>query len=73
VRLTLDLSPADIGARVVIRYADPEGGFRDLLGELLAWGPAVTVQTRSGPVTVPADAVRGGKRVPPPPAPRNRR
>ena len=74
VSLTLTLSAADVGNRVVVRYRLAEGGFSDLLGTLLTWDDeTVTVDTRSGPVTVAAADVRGGKRVPPAPAPRNRR
>lgn len=79
VRLAADLSPADVGSRVVVRRRLPEGGFADVLGDLLAWSSAGTaagellVRTRRGEVRVPEMAVAGGKRVPPAPLRRGAR
>ncbi len=63
-----------VGARVVVRRRLPEGGYTDVLGDLLAVdAEGVLVRTRRGDVHVPADAIALGKRVPPPPMPRLRR
>jgi hypothetical protein len=66
------IGPDDLGHRVVVRRwvgsRDGRPGFRDLLGELVAYGDGeLTVRTADGPVTVPFDEVAAGKRVPPPP------
>ena len=56
-----------VGARVVVRRRLPEGGYSDVLGELLATGPdRVRVRTRAGDVEVPAAEIAVGKVVPPP-------
>lgn len=70
VRLARSLSPDDVGHRVVVRRRLDEGGFADVLGDLLTWdGSTLVVRTRSGEqVRVPLADVAGGKRVPPPPA-----
>ncbi|MBC7290254.1 MAG: ferrous iron transport protein A [Actinotalea sp.] len=63
-----------VGVRVVVRRRLAEGGFSDVLGDLLATGPeGVRVRTRRGEVAVPAADIVLGKTVPPPPAPRTRR
>ena len=68
MRYVTDVSPADVGARVVLRHALPGGGATDVLGELLSWADGVLeVQTRSGPVRVPEGALLAAKRVPPAP------
>ncbi|WP_159619997.1 hypothetical protein [Ruania rhizosphaerae] len=60
------------GERVVVRFRLPEGGLTDALGELLRVDDSgVEVETRRGPVAVPAEAIVLAKRVPPPP-PRRR-
>lgn len=57
-----------LGARVVVRRRLPEGGYSDVLGELLASSPvSVTVRTRTGDVTVLAADIAVGKVVPPRP------
>lgn len=57
-----------VGARVVVRRRLPEGGFTDVLGELLATGEdGVRVATRRGEVAVPAAEIALGKVVPPAP------
>lgn len=62
-----------VGERVVVRYRI-EGGFSDALGELLRVDETgVEVMTKRGPIAVPAEGIVLGKKVPPPPAPRNRR
>lgn len=79
VRLAADLSPADVGARVVVRRRLPEGGFADVLGDLLAWSSPGTprgelrVRTRRGEVLVPEPEVAGAKKVPPAPLRRGAR
>ena len=56
-----------VGERVVLRRREADGLY-DALGEVLAVSPAsVTIMTRKGPVTVPAEKMVTGKRVPPPP------
>lgn len=68
------LSPADVGARVVVRRRRPdalpgEPPLGDVLGDLVAWEDAtLVVRPRSGPLVVIAEAdVVAAKRVPPPP------
>ena len=58
-----------VGARVVVRRRLPEGGWSDVLGELLVNdADGVVVRTRSaGDVRVPGDQIGVGKLVPPPP------
>ena len=56
-----------VGERVVLRRREADGLY-DALGEVLAVNPdSVTILTRKGPVTVPAEKMVTGKRVPPPP------
>ncbi|MFL6072899.1 MAG: hypothetical protein ACJ73S_05820 [Mycobacteriales bacterium] len=67
------IGPDDLGHRVVVRRVagsrDGRPVFRDLLGELVAYGDGeLTVRTSGGPVTVPLGEVAAGKRVPPRPA-----
>ena len=55
-----------VGERVVLRRREADGLY-DALGEVLAVSPdSVTILTRKGPVTVPAEKMVTGKRVPPP-------
>jgi hypothetical protein len=57
-----------VGIRVVVRRSLPEGGWTDVLGDLLEVGPdGVLVRTRRGPVHVPAADIALGKPVPPAP------
>jgi hypothetical protein len=69
VRYTVDVGPGDSGVRVSLRRALPEGGYGDVLGQLLSWtAETVTVERRDGTVVeVPAAAVVAAKRVPPAP------
>lgn len=63
-----------VGARVVVRRRLPEGGWSDVLGDLLAVdADGVVVRTRRGDVAVRGDDIALGKLVPPAPAPRRRR
>lgn len=56
-----------VGQRVVLRRREADGLY-DALGEVLEVNPNyVTIQTRKGPVTVPAHKMVTGKRVPAPP------
>ncbi|WP_244865191.1 hypothetical protein [Varibaculum cambriense] len=56
-----------VGERVVLRRREADGLY-DALGEVLAVSPdSVTILTRKGPVTVPAEKMVTGKQVPPPP------
>jgi hypothetical protein len=58
-----------VGTRVVVRRRRPEGGYADVLGDLLAVGPdGVVVRTRRGPVAVAAADIALGKPVPPAPS-----
>lgn len=62
-----------IGVRVVVRRRLPEGGYSDVLGELLAADDdGVRVLTRQGEVRVDAAEIAVGKVVPPA-RPRRRR
>jgi hypothetical protein len=55
------------GTRVVVRRREDDG-FHDALGYLTAVDAGTcTVETRSGPVTVPLARVTRAKTVPPPP------
>ena len=57
-----------VGARVVVRRRLAEGGYSDVLGDVLATGDdGVRVETRRGPVHVPAADIALGKLVPPAP------
>jgi GNAT superfamily N-acetyltransferase len=57
-----------VGSRVVLRLRTDAGGFRDVLGDLLAAdGGRLLVRTRRGEVSVAAADVVAGKPVPPPP------
>lgn len=57
-----------VGCRVVVRRRLAEGGYSDVLGDLLVVGPAgVRVLTRRGEIDVPAADIAVGKRVPPAP------
>ena len=59
-----------VGERVVVRYRieDPSYSFTDALGELSRVDDTgVEVITRRGPVSVPAERIEIGKKVPPPP------
>jgi hypothetical protein len=57
-----------VGTRVVVRRRLPEGGYGDVLGDVVEVGPdGVVVQTRRGPVRVAAADIALGKPVPPPP------
>lgn len=73
------LAGAALGTRFSVRYAlptgDPSGkGRTDAIGTLVCRHddpPAVTLQTRSGPVRIPLELVRLAREVPPP-VPRRR-
>jgi hypothetical protein len=72
VRFTVDVGPGDSGVRISLRRTLPEGGYGDVLGELLSWDAVVRVQRRDGTVVeVPAADVVAAKKVPP--APERRR
>jgi hypothetical protein len=72
VTFTINVGPGDSGVRISLRRTLPEGGFQDVLGELLSWDAVVRVQRRDGTVAeVPAADVVAAKKVPP--APERRR
>ena len=65
----MSLTTDDVGARVMVRRRLPEGGYGDLLGELVQWDTEVVVRDRTGALhTVPRTDVVAAKRVPPAPA-----
>ena len=73
-RYTMALTAADVGERVMLRYAlrpalVTPGGPRltDVVGDLVAWSDGMlAVQTRTGAVSVAQGDVVAGKRVPSP-------
>ncbi|MCW2669024.1 MAG: hypothetical protein JWO27_921 [Frankiales bacterium] len=68
VRYTRDVGPGDSGVRVSLRRALPEGGYGDVLGQLLSWTEVVRIERRDGVVVeVPSETVVAAKRVPPAP------
>ncbi|MFN2538263.1 MAG: ferrous iron transport protein A [Mycobacteriales bacterium] len=68
VRYSRDVGPGDSGVRVSLRRALPEGGYGDVLGQLLSWTDVVRIERRDGVVVeVPSDTVVACKRVPPAP------
>jgi hypothetical protein len=73
VRFTRDVGPGDRGVRISLRRTLPDGGYGDVLGELLSWADGVVrVQRRDGAVVeVPEGTVVAAKKVPP--APERRR
>jgi hypothetical protein len=69
VRFTVDVGPGDSGVRISLRRRLPEGGYGDVLGQLLSWDTVVRVQRRDGSVVeIDPATVVAAKRVPPPPA-----
>ncbi|RYV52060.1 hypothetical protein EUA98_05280 [Pengzhenrongella frigida] len=57
-----------VGARVIVRRHLAEGGYSDVLGDLLTVDDdGVEVETRRGPVRVPAADIAIGKLIPPAP------
>jgi len=70
VRFTIDVGPGDSGVRISLRRTLPEGGYGDVLGDLLSWADGVVrVERRDGTVVeVPEGTVVAAKRIPPPPA-----
>lgn len=57
-----------LGARVVVRRRLVEGGWSDVLGELVARDETgVRIRSRRGDVQVPAEEIALGKIVPPAP------
>jgi len=61
------VGPGDSGVRVSLRRTLPDGGYGDVLGELISWTAVVVVETRHGRVEVPAETVVAAKKVPPAP------
>ena len=65
----MDVGPGDSGVRISLRRTLPEGGFGDVLGELLSWDDLVRVQRRDGTVVeIDPTTVVAAKKIPPPPA-----
>ncbi|MGV8965900.1 MAG: hypothetical protein ACOH2F_06435 [Cellulomonas sp.] len=63
-----------VGTRVIVRRRLAEGGYSDVLGDLLTVDDdGVQVTTRRGVVRVPAAEIAIGKLIPPAPARRERR
>lgn len=69
MKYTIDVAAGDSGFRISLRRTLPEGGYGDVLGELLSWADGVVrVQRRDGSViAVPEADVVAAKRIPPPP------
>jgi hypothetical protein len=68
VRYTRDVGPGDSGVRVSLRRTLPEGGYGDVLGQLLSWAEFVRIERRDGVVVeIPSETVVAAKRVPPAP------
>jgi hypothetical protein len=68
VRYTRDVGPGDSGVRVSLRRALPDGGYGDVLGQLLSWTEVARIERRDGVVVeVPSETVVAAKRVPPAP------
>jgi hypothetical protein len=68
VSYTRDVGPGDSGIRVSLRRALPEGGYGDVLGQLISWTDVVRIERRDGEVVeIPADTVVAAKRIPPAP------
>jgi hypothetical protein len=65
------VTPADVGSRVTLRRALPEG-VGDVVGVLRSWADGtLTVERRDGSlVSVPEAALVAARVVPPPPAAR---
>jgi hypothetical protein len=54
--------------RISLRRALPEGGYGDVLGDLLSWDDVVRVRRKDGAVVeLDASTVIAAKRIPPPP------
>lgn len=69
---TTNVGLGDSGVRISLRRRLPEGGYGDVLGDLLGWDTVVRVQRRDGTiVTIDPATVVAAKRVPPAP-PRRR-
>jgi hypothetical protein len=64
-RLVIAVSPSDIGHRVTVRRADPDG-FRDTIGVLIRWHEGVLgVRKRDGTVVeIPETSVVAAKVIP---------
>lgn len=73
-RLTVAITPADVGRRVSIRRALPDGRLGDVVGVLQTWSDGVlTVRRRDDSVVEIAEsALVAAKIVPPAPPPRRR-
>jgi hypothetical protein len=72
-RLTVRITPADVGARVSVRalHDGPEAGMVDVVGVLRDWSDqALTIERRDGSTTTVAVAAIVAGRVVPPPPPR---
>jgi len=72
VRYVINVGPADVGVRISLRRSLPEGGYGDVLGELLSWDGTIRVQRRDGTV-VEIDPATVVAAKPIPPAPERRR
>lgn len=73
-RLTVAITPADVGRRVSIRRALPDGRLGDVVGTLQAWSDgALKVRRRDDSVVEIAETTLvAAKIVPPAPPPRQR-
>jgi hypothetical protein len=69
VRFTRDVGPGDSSVRISLRRRLPDGGYGDVLGDLMSWSDGVVIIVRrdGSQVTVAEDDVVAAKRIPPPP------
>ncbi|WP_449451342.1 putative acetyltransferase [Spiractinospora alimapuensis] len=69
-RLVHEVTPRDVGRRVMVRYRLVSGQMTDVVGVLIAWeGEEISVQRRDGQVTqVIASTVIASKVIPPAPS-----
>ena len=74
MKFAVEVGPGDAGVRISLRRRLPEGGFTDVLGDLLSWsGGLVRIARRDGSIVeVDAAEVVAAKRIPPPPVRRPR-
>jgi hypothetical protein len=67
-RMSVTITPSDVGRRVTVRRRVPEG-FRDVVGELVSWSGdgVLTVRRRDGElVEFRQETMAAAKVVPPP-------
>jgi hypothetical protein len=70
VTMVRDVGRGDSGMRVSLRRTLPEGGYGDVLGDLMSWANGVVrIERRDGTIVeIDESTVVAAKRIPPPPA-----